>query len=126
MVKAYSDDLRGRVLAAVKGGLSCRAAAKRFDVATSTAIKWVARWRLTGNPAALPQGGDHRSRRIEAFRNEIMALVEDRADITLNEIAAHLREAHGLTVAPSTVWRFFDRHAVTFKKNGARQRAATA
>ena len=110
----------------VKGGLSCRAAAKRFGVAASTAIKWVARWRLTGSHAALPQGGDQRSGRIEVYRDEIMALVEDRPDITLHEIADHLREVHGLTVAPSTVWRFFDRHMVTFKKNRARQRAAAA
>jgi transposase len=126
MVKAYSGDLRGRVLDAVKGGLSCRAAARRFGVATSTAIKWVARWRQTGSHSALPQGGDQRSGRIEAYRAEIMVLVEDKPDIRLHEIANHLYEAHGLMVAPSTVWRFFDRHAVTFKKNRARQRATTA
>ncbi len=126
MVKAYSGDLRGRVLDAVRDGLSCRAAARRFGVATSTVIKWVARWRLTGSDAALPQGGDQRSSRIEAYRDEIMALIREQPDITLHEIAGHLREAHGLTVAPSTVWRFFDRHAVTFKKNRARQRTATA
>jgi transposase len=126
MVKAYSGDLRGRVLEAVEDGLSCRAAARRFGVAASTAIKWVARQRLTGSPAALPQGGDQRSGRIEAYREEIMALADTTPDITLNEIADHLRDVHGLTVAPSTVWRFFDRHAVTFKKNRARQRAATA
>ena len=46
--------------------------------------------------------------------------------MTLAETAAHLERAHGLRVAQSTVWRFFKRRAITLKKNGTRQRAATA
>jgi transposase len=41
----------------------------------------------------------------------------------LVELAALLRSQHGAPFAPSTVWRFLDRHDLTFKKNGARQRA---
>jgi len=41
--------------------LSCRAAAARFGVAPSTAIRWVARRRETGSFASKPQGGDIRS-----------------------------------------------------------------
>ncbi len=71
-----------------------------------------------------PQGGDRRSHRIEVHGEEILALVEDRPDITLAEIAEYLEDAHGLRVAQSTVWRLFERHAMTFKKNRARQRTA--
>ena len=53
-----------------------------------------------------------------------MALVEEMPDITLGELVAHLDEVHGLSVAPSTVWRLLDRHGMTFKKNRARLRAA--
>lgn len=52
--------------------------------------------------------------------------VEDQVDITLVEIAAMLRTDHGAIFAASTIWRFLDRHAMTFKKNGARQRAGAA
>ena len=41
MTQPLSDDLRRRVVAAVDGGMSRRAAAKRFGIAVSTAIKWV-------------------------------------------------------------------------------------
>ena len=126
MVKAYSDDLRDRVVAAVRGGLSCRQAAQRFDIAASTAIKWVRRWRQTGSVSALPQGGDNRSQRIEAHREAIMTLVEQTPDITLAEIVGHLKQTCALDVAPSTIWRFLARQELTFKKNGARQRAAAA
>ena len=125
MSRPLSDDLRKRVVAAVDGGMSCRSAARRFGVAASTAIHWVDRWRRTGSVQPLPQGGDYRSHRIEAHAGEVLGLVAETPDITLAEIAAHLKARHGLRAAPSTVWRLLDRHGMTFKKNRARQRTAT-
>jgi transposase len=126
MVRALSIDLRERVIAAVEGGLSRRAAAERFGVAPSTAIRWLQGWRETGRPDPKPQGGDRHSHRIEAHADDLIARVEETPDITLAELAEHLYERHGLRVAPSTVWRCLDRHGLTFKKNRARQRTAKA
>jgi transposase len=126
MTRSLSTDLRERLISAVEGGLSRRSAARRFGVAASTAIKWVAQWRRTGEVGPRPRGGDKRSHRIEAHGEEILALVDETPDITLAEIAAHLDQAHGLKVAPSTVWRLLDRHGMTVKKNRARQRARAA
>ncbi len=123
MAKSLSIDLRERLVSAVDGGMTRRSAAKRFGVAASTAIKWVDRWRRTGDVAPRPRGGDHRSERIEAHAVEILGLIAETPDITLGELAGHLHEAHGLKVDPSTVWRLLDRHDMTFKKNRARQRA---
>jgi transposase len=109
---------------AVDGGISCRAAAARFDVAPSTAIKWLDRWRRTGERSSMLQGGDKRSHRIEAHGDFILDLIEDRKDITLAEIVDRLEAEHDLKVAHSTVWRFFERRGITFKKNRARKRAA--
>ncbi len=106
--------------------MSRRSAAKRCGIAASTAIKWVDRWRRTGHVRPRPQGGDKRSHRIEAYSQEILALVEELPDITLAEIAAHLDERHALQVAQSTVWRLLDRHGMTFKKNRARGRATAS
>ncbi|MEE8578389.1 MAG: IS630 family transposase [Hyphomicrobium sp.] len=119
MTKPLSNDLRIRLVTAVDGGLSRRSAARRFGVAASTAIKWVDRWRQTGDIGARPQGGDRRSHRIEAHAEEVLALIDEMPDITLGEIADHLDEAHGLTVAQSTVWRLLDRRGMTFKKKTA-------
>jgi transposase len=106
--------------------MSRRAAAERFGMAASTAIKWVQQWRKTGSFQPRLQGGDKRSHRIEAHGDEILALVDEKPDMTLAEIAAHLEGAHGLRVAQSTVWRFFERRGITLKKNRTRQRAAAA
>jgi transposase len=126
MAKSLSEDLRARVIAAVDGGLSRRAAAARFGVAAASAIRWVREWRETGVVCAKPQGGDQRSHRIEVWRDIILAAIEKQVDITLVELTQLLREKHGASFAASTVWRFLDRHAVTVKKNSARQRAGAA
>lgn len=126
MTKPLSNDLRARVIDAVAKGASCRAAAERFGIVASTAVKWTRRWRDSGSVAPLRQGGDKRSGRIEAHATEILGLIEARRDITLAEIAAHLEGRYGEHFAPSTIWRCLDRHGQTFKKNGARQRAGTA
>lgn len=57
MAAPYSMDLRQRVIEAVEGGLSCNQAAARFDVAVSTAIGWVNRYRETGSFAPDRMGG---------------------------------------------------------------------
>jgi transposase len=123
MTRPLSNDLRSRLVAAVAAGMSCRAAADRFGVAASTAVKLVRRWRDQGTLSPRPQGGDRRSGRIEAHAEEILALIADKVDVTLAELADHLEQEHGERFAPSTIWRFLDRHDQTFKKNRARQRA---
>lgn len=125
MARSLSMDIRTRLVSAVADGMTRRSAAKRFGVAASTAIKWVERWERTGDVQPRPQGGDQRSHRLEAHAEEILGLIEARRDITLLEMVEHLDREHGLKVAQSSVWRLLDRHGMTFKKNRARQRAAT-
>jgi transposase len=126
MTKPLSTDLRQRLVWAVDGGMTRRMAGERFGVAASTAVRWVGQWRRTGSVQPRPQGGDKRSQRIEAHADEILALIDETPDMTLAEIAAHLEGSHGLRVAVSTVWRFFERRGITLKKNRARQRARAA
>lgn len=126
MGRPLSGDLRSRVVEAVKAGQSGREAAERFGVSAASAVRWVAAWRRTGRFAAKPQGGDRRSSRIEAFGADILAALKAKVDMTLDELAAMLRERYGARFARSTIWRFLDRHAMTVKKNGARSRAGQA
>ena len=126
MTKSLSKDIRERVVSAVEAGMTRRSAAKRFGVAPSTAIKWVDRWRRTGDIGPRPRGGDHRSHRIEAYAEEILTLIVGAPDTTLAELAEHLEETHGVVAAQSTIWRLLDRRGMTFKKNRARERATTS
>jgi transposase len=126
MAKTLSEDLRVRVIAAVEGGLSRHAAAARFGIGVATAVRWLRVWRDEGATAAKSRGGDRHSARIEALGAVILEAVEAQADITLVELAELLERDHGERFAPSTIWRFLDRHGVSFKKNGTRQRTGAA
>ena len=115
MSKALSVDLRERVVAAVAAGASCRAAAARFGVSASSAIRWCAMARDGGSIVPGPLGGDRRSSRIEAHAGLILGLLERKSDITLSEIQAQLARA-GVAAGIGTIWRFFDRHRITRKE----------
>ena len=123
MAAPYSQDLRDRVVAAVSGGSSARAAAARFGISESTAIRWAQRLRAEGHAAARPLGGDQRSR-LTAHREAVLTLVAHQPDLTLEEIRTALSQRHGLRVGLGTVWRFLKAHKLTLKKKPARRRAA--
>lgn len=126
MAAPYSEDLRQRLIRAVTKGLSCHQAAALFELGVSTAIGWARRWRETGAVAAKPMGGDHKSRVAGADASWVLALVKSEPDLTLAEIADRLRRHRQLTVSVSVVWRFLDKHKLTFKKNAARRRTSAA
>ena len=113
-----SEDLRKRVVSAVcEEGMSRRGSARRFGVSFSSAIRWVAALHERGSYAPLPMGGDTRSQRVEAHADFLLGLHRRESDLTLNEICDRLSRARGERVSPSMIWRFFDRHDITFKKS---------
>lgn len=116
MANALSIDLRRRVVAAVEAGASRRQAASRFGVGVSSAIRWVAQARTTGDVAPKPRGGARRPSRIDPHGDLIMSWHDVEPDLTLPEIAAKLDEATGYRPPPSVVHEFFKRRGVTRKK----------
>jgi transposase len=115
MARTLSQDLRDRVVAAIDGGMSCRAAAAHFGVSTSSAIRWRRLALQHGKAVAKPRGGDRHSGRMEAHGDFIKDLLTKQGDITLVEIQAQLSE-RGAPVGIGTVHRFFARHGITRKK----------
>jgi transposase len=115
MARAYSSDLRVRVIEAINGGLSTRHAAALFSVGVATAGAWHRFWRKTGEAKPLQQGNPGGSK-LDAYAGFILGLIAADKDITLNEIAGRLLQEHGVAVQPSTIWYFLDRRGMTFKK----------
>jgi transposase len=121
MARPYSGDLRVRVVEAIAAGASRRGAARVFLVSASSAIRWADQWRESGHVEPKPRGGRSRSP-LEAHGEWLLALIAQEPDLTLEEVRTQLRE-RGVTTAASSIWRFFDRRGISFKKNVARQRA---
>jgi transposase len=124
MAKPYSMDLRERVVGAVlTGGMSARAAAVRFGVSESSAIKWVRRHRETGSVAPAQIGG-HKPRLLRgALRDWLIARAA--RDFTLRGLVAELFAEFGVNVDYVQVWRFVHEERLSFKKKRPAGRAVT-
>jgi transposase len=116
MARALGIDLRRRVVAAIDGGLSTREAARRFAIGIATAGDWHRLWRRTGDVVPGQQGHPKGSK-LDPHEGFILNLVEESRDIALTEIAERLAEAHGVSACPATIWYFFDKRGITYKKS---------
>lgn len=119
MPKAYSGDLRERVIEAVEAGASRREAAGRFEVSVASAVKWLQRWGENRSAAPKPRGGSVSP--LEEAAAKILAVIAERPDLTLVETVAELRKRR-IKTSRSALWRFFCRHDITVKKKACRQR----
>src|SRR5579863_4555100 len=79
-----------------------------------------------GRDFAVATGGDQRSRRIEAHGDYLLGLIRRQPDITLLEIQGRLIATCGEHFSSSVIWRFFDRHEITFKKRLPTPRSSNA
>ena len=118
MTRAYSNDLRKRVVDAVGAGDSCRAVAKRFGVAVSSVVKWSQRYRATGSVAPGKMGGPRRPI-LEPHREFIIERITQTPHLTLHGLKDELA-ARGVIVSHNAVWLFLRREGLSFKKNSVR------
>jgi transposase len=124
MAHGYSADLRVRVIQHVEGGASRRETARLFKISDATAVRWFQRWSETGETCAKPATGHTRSP-LKAHETWLLDLIAAIPDLTLDEIRQKLFEEHGLRPGIGSVWRFFNRHGISFKKNRGGNRAGS-
>ena len=115
MARAYSQDLRDRVIDAALAGMPVRHAAARFGVGDATAIVWVRRVRETGERKPRKQGQPRRSK-LDPHRDYLLGLISATPDLTISELLAQLLADRGVTASRATLWTFLDRCGLTFKK----------
>lgn len=116
--KAYSLDLRERVMADCAAGLSAEVVAEKYRVSAWWVYKLKRRQRETGSIAPLQHGG-YKRQALAGEMERLKQFVKDHPDATLEEI----RQALGLKVHLSVLWGALDRLKLTVKKNPVRQRA---
>jgi transposase len=73
---------------------------------TITAIRWRAQQRETGDIAPKPCGGDKRSRQMEERAVDMLAIWEERRDITREELRLAVADK-GMDVSVTGLHRFF-------------------
>ncbi len=102
-----SSDLRARVIACVKSGVSQREAARRYNVGHQT----VHRWMKAEDPLSYQKPGPKGARKIDT--DALAADVEARPDLTHKERAKHFG------VSPSCIGYTMKKLCISRKKNDA-------
>lgn len=124
MTKAYSLDLRRRVIRFVDGGHSRHEAAAHFDVSVAFVVKLVAAWRATGSYKPKPEGG-WRYSKLDPYRSFLERRVAEKADITMTELAGEFARM-GLQIDQASLSRWYRRNGYRYKKKPFGQRTRSS
>lgn len=114
-----SNDLRERVVAARRLGLSRAETAERFSVSESSVQRWCKLDREQGSIAPLPMGG-MRPFALASELDWLTARIAAEPDVALRTLLAELH-ARGIDVSYYAVWNIVDRTDLSYKKKPARQ-----
>lgn len=126
MGSGYSQDLRDRVIdAVIVENMSRRAAAERFNVGESSAIRWVDRYTQTGAREIIGTGG-HRPSKLKPHRNWLLGILKEKPDITLTAISERFLAECGVKATTGMLSYFFIGEGISFKKKHLAQRARQA
>ena len=112
-MRAYSMDLRERVLADCDAGLKAAAVAQRYRVSAAWVRRLKQRRAATGETA--PRPGGRRTPALAADADRIRQAVRAAPDATLAELRARL----GLAVSLATLWRAVHRLGLSVKKKSS-------
>ena len=116
-MRAYSLDLRERVVASVANGeCNIPAAARRFRVSEPTIERWLVRKRRIGNVAPFAHAGGP-ARKLAAAEAVIRAAVKAQPDATLQELCESVEKETGIKSDPSMMCRELARLQLPRKKS---------
>lgn len=126
MARAYSTDLRKRVIEAVVNGASTRRVAAQFSIGISTVGSWYRAWQHEDRLEPGKQGQPSRSK-LDEHEAFILSLIDTKdRDITLLEIVEELDRHKSLKSSAASVHRFFSKRGITFKKRQAMRQSRAA
>lgn len=125
MARAYSDDLRRKLLeahAAGKGTL--RELAERFGVSVPWAWKVSAAHKRSGAVERAPQSRYGRVSRVD--RERVRALLKAKPDLVLRELCEEMERTTGMTVSHTQMWRVVRELDLRLKKSLSTPQSETA
>ena len=125
MPKAYSNDLRRKLLEAYESGQgTLEELAERFSVSEGWAKKISATYNRTQKmerPAGAKRGRESKvTAEVEEYLRKVVA---SKPDSTLEELRTRLKQDKQVQISVGWLWLVLRRLDLSFKKNSARQRA---
>ena len=123
-MRAYSLDLRQKVVAAVeRGDSTIEEVAATFGVGQTFVKKMLRQHRETGDLSPRPHGGGQTARLSDRHLKLLRREVERNPDKTAAALRDHLEERASVSVSRPTVTRALSKLRLSRKKNNGGQRA---
>lgn len=117
-MRPYSEDLRQRIVAAVKSGKSKSEVARQYEVSRQTVIEYMKKDGAGDLRAKSPPGRPPKLNKEQKKALEQQA--KDYPDKTLQEHADLLEESQGVKLSFSGINTYFKRMGISYKKNAIR------
>lgn len=119
MARAYSDDLRGKILQAYeRGRLGLEALAEQFGVSYGYTKKIRQQQLRHGRVERVPQSRcgpvSRVTPEVEAY---LRSQLRQQPDLTLQELAERLQQSHQLRLSRTRIWEVLKRLQLRRKKN---------
>jgi transposase len=124
-MNAYSEDLRKKIVEALKRGMSKTEAARSFGVSRSSVKRYAAMAR-EGQPLAPKKRPGSKPKLEEGAKKLLESDLEQRPSATLPERREYLKQVAGAQVSESTVSRMLKRMGWSRKKDRWVRRNATS
>jgi len=127
MARAFSDDLRRRILQAYeRGGVSLRELAERFSVSWEYVRKIRKQQLRTGRMERVPQSRHGRVSRVTTeVQQQLRTELRAQPDLTLWELQQRLQKTHRLGLSKSLVWLWLQRLGLGVKKSRSTPKSRT-
>ena len=124
-MKAFSIDLRRRVVGAVKAGESKASVSRRFEVSYSTVKNYL---KLDAGGSLEPRKSGSRAYRkfTPAALDAMKAWLEEKNDLTLKQLQRRLADGFRIQVSQPAIWNCLAAMDFAWKKNGPRRRTGAS
>jgi len=126
MARAYSDDLRRKILQAYEQEEGSEARlAQRFRVSLGYVKKIRRQLRRTGQMERVPHHPGRKPKFTEPVRQQLRSWLEQQPDLTLAELQAQLRRQAGVAVSLPSLWVVLRKIGMHLKKSHSTRKSGT-
>jgi len=126
MARAYSDDLRRKILQAYEQGEGSEARlAQRFRVSVGYVKKIRRQLQHTGTMERVPHHPGRKPKFTPPVREQLCRWLEQQPDLTLAELQERLRQQARLPVSLPSLWTVLGKMGMRLKKSHSTRKSAT-
>lgn len=122
-MKAYTDDLRKRIIKSRESGHSAEETAKRYDLGKRSVERYWKNYLATGTFRKKDRAA--KSSVLDKHKDALMGWIDNDPSLTLDELKDLCQEKLNISITSQAIWYRLKKYGLSYKKNDMRQGAKT-